>query len=176
MANIVSQASLGYVDAKGAQTRVKFYISYENADDGVALVGSYLTALNACTNAANFSIPGVGGITTISGAYGTAAEYDSVTDVAILEAIDSAGGIHRFSIPAPIAAAFQADKIAVDFTNTHIATLVSLIVNGTDDTFFISTRSGLQFSSVPAGARVKKVNRKRYTGFTKASDLTHRAQ
>lgn len=176
MANTVNQASSGYVDAKGAQSRVKYFISVDTIANGDTVLGQFNTALDACTNASRFSTPGLGGGLTLSGTYGTAAEYDSVTDVAILEAIDSAGSIHRFSIPAPKAAIFQADKIAVDFTNTDVAALVNVIVNGADNTAFISTRAGLQFSSVPTGARVKKRNRKRYTGFTKASDLTHKAQ
>jgi hypothetical protein len=164
------------VDAKGAQSRVKFFISVDTLAGAEAVLTAYVDALSAVTNAAQMSIPGLGGVLTTSGEYGTAAEYDSVTDVAILEAIDSAGSIHRFSIPAPKAAIFQADKIAVDFTNTDVATLVDVIVNGAEGTSFISTRSGLQFSSVPTGARVKKRNRRRYSGFTKASNLTAKAQ
>lgn len=176
MVNALAQQSAGYTDAKGFKGRVKYFVSYDNDGDGVSVSGAFVTALSACTNAVLSSAPGIGGELTISGSYGTNATYANITDVLVLEAIDSAGSIHRFSIPAPKAALFLADQVAADFSNTDLAALVNVIVNGDDNPYFISTRSGLQFSSVPVGSRVRKRNRKRITGFTKNGALSGPAQ
>ena len=176
MPNTVFQLSAGYVDAKGAQGRIKSFVSVDTDTHGVTLYGAWLGFVDALTNAQLFSAPGVGGALTISGDYGTAAEFDSVTDKAVMTFIDSAGQIHRFQIPAPKAAIFLADKITVNRAQTDVAAYVNLIVNGGSNPYFMSTRGGLQFSSFAGGLRIKKPNRKRMTIFTKSGNLDEPAE
>lgn len=171
MPNTLQQQSLGYVDAKGQQTRVKFFISWDTLAHGEALVGSYDTLLTALTNAANFSAPGGFGFITKSGEYGTAAVYESVTDKAVMTFIDSAGQIHRFTIPAPKSSIFLADGITVDAGNTDVSNWVALVTNDAAAAYFISTRGGLEFASFAGGLRVKKPNQRRMTIFTLQGNL-----
>lgn len=176
MPNTLSQVSAGYVDAKGAQGRIKAYISWDTHDDGVTVFAAWIGAVSALTNAQVFSAPGIGGELTQSGDYGTSAEFDSITDKAVMTFIDSAGSIHRFQIPAPKAGIFLADKVTVNRAATDVATYVSLVVNGADNPFFLCTRGGLQFSSFAGGLRIKKPNRKRMTIFTKSGNLDEPAE
>lgn len=176
MPNTVTQNTLGYVDAKGEQARVRFYTSWDTLAHGEALVGSYASLLNALTNAANFSAPGGFGFLTSSGQYGTAAAYESVTDKAVMTFIDSAGQIHRFTIPAPKSGIFMADGITVNAGNTDVSNWVTLVTNDAAAAYFISTRAGLQFASFAGGLRTKKPNIRRISIFTLSSDLGEPAE
>ena len=176
MPNTVFQVSGGYVDSKGAQSRVKAYISADTDVHAITQFGNWLGAVDTLTNAQLFSAPGIGGELTVSGDYGTSAEFDSVTDKAVMSFIDSAGQIHRMQIPAPKAAIFLADKITVDRAQTDVAAYINLMVNGPENVYFNSTRGGLQFSSFAGGLRTKKPNRRRTTIFTKSGNLDEPAE
>lgn len=176
MPNSLFQISLGYVDAKGEQARVKYFLSADTDAHAVALFGSLSSAIDTLTNAQLFSAPGIGGELTQSGEYGTSAVYESVTDKAVMTFIDSAGQAHRFTIPAPKEGIFLSDGITVDRANTDVATYINLIVNGADNVYFVSTRAGLQYSSFVGGLRTKKPNRRRMTIFTKSANLDEPAE
>jgi len=176
MSNTVTQHSLGYVDAKGNQTRMRFYISHDTVANGVAVYDDFASAINALTNGLNFSNPGFGGAPTVSGEYGAADQFESVTDQAVFTAIDAAGQIHRFMVPAPKAAIFLADLLTVNMANAAVGDYTDIITNAGSAASFISTRSGQGFASVPAGLRIKRPNRRRVSVFTKSSNLDEPAE
>lgn len=176
MPNTVFQVSLGYVDAKGAQARVKYFLSADTDGHAIDLFGSLAGFVSALSNAQLFSAPGIGGELTVSGDYGAVAVYESVTDKAVFSFIDSAGQAHRYTIPAPKTGIFLADGITVNKTQTDVANYISFMLNGADNAFFPSTRGGLQFSSCPGALRTKKFNRRRMTIFTKSANLDEQAE
>jgi len=174
--NFLVQQSLGYVDAKGEQARVRTFMSLDTYANGATLLGSWKAALDTLTNALAFSAPGIGGFLTESGEYGTVADYESVTDKAVMTFIDGAGQIHRATIPAPVASMFLADGITVNAADADVVTYVNVVTNTAGHAYFISSRGGLAITRFVGGLRTKKANRRRVSIFTKSGNLDEPAE
>lgn len=170
------QVAIGYTDAKGAQSRVKNFITADTDAHALAAYTLLVNAIDPLTQATLTSAQGIGGILTISGAYGSPSLFDSVTDKLISTFIDAAGQLHRFSVPSPKSTLFLADGLTVDPANTDYVAYVNVITNFAANPGFVSTRGGLAFSSWGGGLRTKRANRKRMTVFTKDGNLTGRAE
>ncbi len=176
MANTVYQVSLGFTDAKGNQARVRHFLSADSYANAAALLGQLDAALAAMSNAVITSAPGIGGILTQSGSYGTAAVYESVTDKASFTFIDSSGQLHRFSCPAPKSAIFLADEVTVDQANALVEAYIDVITNEAAAVSFVCTRAGVAILSYAGGLRTKRPNRKRVSIFTKSGNLDEPAE
>jgi hypothetical protein len=107
-------------------------------------------------------------ITSAASLYGTAAQYLNSEDKLVVALLDSAGGLHRFGIGAPVLAAFLADQETgngaqlVDF----VAAMTTAVTSA-----FACTRTGLPFVGAVGSVLVRRRQRRKTTLISKSSNL-----
>jgi hypothetical protein len=113
--------TFSFRDSRGEVSRMRGLIGDAtfSAVEGDAVNGKAL--LQAVSNA-HVYLPAVDGFDRT---YGATAEYETSEDKAVLTFADPAGFLHRFQIPAPLAAGFLADKETVNSAETNMAALIT---------------------------------------------------
>lgn len=153
-------------DAKGNTATFSFYV----LNSGTAITqqtaaNNVLTAAEALSNAflQNFRGP-----STRQGSpvvYGANATYANVEDKAVFTFQSTTGAIHRYKIPAPIEAIFQADGETIDNSNTLVVAFVAaMIANAV-------TRDNEAIAFGANGVRARVKMRRRANIFVFAPDL-----
>jgi len=147
----VQKVAFSFRDAKNQVARMVFFIGDTTPTTVYADAATLKGHLQALTNA-TVSIVATDFTVTTSG---TAAVYGSVEDKAVFTFQDSDAVLHRWKVPAPKSAIFQADGETVDFGNADVAAFV------TDMTTFIYDQDQVKISASVGGtrARVKAIRR-----------------
>lgn len=156
---------LTYRDAKGNTARTTLYTSQTTEGAATTAFGNVVTAMDAITNATLQSAIGAYEISPQPVLYGTNAEYASVEDKAVFTFQTAAGDVHRFKVPAPIAAIFKTDGETVDSANTDVVAYTTAITDA------MSNRSGTAIAFFLGGTRTRVKSRKRLNINIKAPDL-----
>lgn len=162
-----------YRDARGNLARVKFFIAYDHAAplDARTVGLNVITAINGLTNC--FSLNGYGPFSEVAGeGYGTVATFEDVEDKARITFVDSAGGLHRLDIPAPIGTGggniFLADAETV--SPAKIAALTTALTTAVTAAF-VSNRGKQPIASVLGGVRRRSKSRRKLTVYSKSANL-----
>lgn len=121
MAYQSDRGSLTFRDAKMQTSTMRFPI------DG-SLRSANLAALAAAAATISNATVRYQGQPLARPVAGAAAVYQTVEDKAVFVFTDAAGGVHRFRLPAPKAAVFQADGETIDFSNADVATWVAAVI------------------------------------------------
>lgn len=108
-------------DARGQVSRMRVLIGGASTS-AVETASQTLKGLLAAASNAHVWLPNQDGPTHTDGA---AAVYQNVEDKASLTFLDPAGKVHRFRLPAPIAANFQADGETVNASATAMSALLT---------------------------------------------------
>lgn len=162
-------------DAKGQTATMRFYItsltsSLANANTAAAALTTAVANLsNAFLQAAHG--PSDGGTRPVT--YGNAAQFEEVPSKAQMLFASAVGSLHRFMIPAPIAAAFKADLQTVDPANASVIAFVNAVTTAVAaGDAFVSSRDGVQITRYLGGLyRGRKVGR-RISTLVRDSTLT----
>lgn len=113
-------ARYGFRDARGQTSRVAVLVGGATSAVVQTNIVTLVAKFQALSNAHVYDITLAD---TKDHTYGTAAVYQDVEDKAVLVYTDSVGGIHKYQVPAPIAAAFLADGETIDKTNGAVSGL-----------------------------------------------------
>lgn len=162
-----ARETVTYRDAKGNTARTSFYVASTGtltAQNTAAL--AVLTALDALTNCALASATGPATNPALPVVYGTNAAYPSVEDKAIFTFTSAVGSIHRFQVPAPLAAIFLADGETIDPANTLVTAFTSAVVANT------VSRDGVAITFGAFGTRIRRKMHRKFNIFTKNPALT----
>jgi len=162
----VARQNVTFRDAKGNTSRMSFFVDGATAALQATAAVAVITPLQALSNAiiSSTSGPATGVPTEV--VYGTAADYQSVEDKAIMTFQTSTGDIHRFQVPAPLASIFLADGETVDPANTLVVAYNSAVnANVTD-------RHGSLLAFGANGTRIRRKMHRRFNIFTKNPSLS----
>lgn len=151
MAVPISLERMGFRDAKGQTAVVKTWIA------GAADANAQRTAANAVTVAVSnisncnvISLRGPYDLGPLPIVYGVSGEFDNALDKLMYAFADANGALHRFQIPAPLAAVFLADKQTADQSNALIIALNTAFVTN------VVGRQGQPLTTVIGGVRIRR--------------------
>lgn len=170
MATALRQSTV-WRDVKGNTAAVRYYVassgtpaSQQTAANAVA------AAIIPVTNAALQSASGL--LTSVAGpvVYGTAAQFATVEDKAVLTFSAADGTLHRYKIPAPKIDIFEVDQETVDNSQTDLAALVTAILAN------VHTADGAALTLFIAGVRTRVKNRRKLNIFLKVPELDEPAE
>jgi hypothetical protein len=162
----VAKQSFTWRDAKGNTARTSFYVAGANAGAQAVAANNIFVTLGPLTNAAFQSSSGPETAAPIEVVYGGAATYENVEDKATFTFQTASGAIHRYRIPAPVAAIFLADGETVDPANTAVVAFVSAVIANAVD------RNGNAIAFGAVGIRQRVKIRRKLTVFTKTPSLS----
>jgi hypothetical protein len=149
-------------DAKGQTATVKFFV--HAADEPTALTDAQaiVTALAdaALTNAALQNAKGAYTTQPTVNTYGTNAVYETIEDKAMLTFETASGAIHRYQVPAPVAAIFLADDETVDPANAKVTALTAAMIGKA------CSEDGVLIASYIGGIRIRKKLKRKFNIFT----------
>lgn len=137
-----------------------------DATDYNAVWTAVIAAVQGLTNCATISTGGsfdfVPGNPAVWGGTG---QFSSVVDKALMSFMDSAGHVHRYHIPAPLAGIFRSDLTTVinDGTNALVAAFVSAMKTASG-TAYVSSRNTSGTADSPGAALVSFIGGHRLTG------------
>lgn len=154
-------------DAKGDVSRVSVFVTdatYAAATNDMTTLQPLLTAL---TNAVLVNAKGPLTSSPAAAGYGTAAEFDTIEDKAVLSFVTSTGAIHRYQVPAPKSGIFLADKETIDPAQADVAAFTAGVVANK-----VSSRDGALITAYIGGVRLRKKLHRRVNIYTKAPNLT----
>jgi hypothetical protein len=163
--------SVTYRDAKGNTGRVSFYVASTGTVASEQLAANtVVNSIAALTNALEQSRTGPG--TSVAGlvTYGTNAEFPSIEDKAVFTFADANGGLHRFQIPAPKLAIFDADGETVDKTQADVVTFTSALVANAVN------RNGIAIGFFVGGIRIRRKLHRKLTIFVLDPSLNEPAE
>lgn len=152
--------SLSFRDAKNQVASLRGY--QDSPADVATNTVIFLPNFQAVSNA---HVTWPGGVATAPVA-GTAAVYGNVEDKAVFVFQDAAGSLHKYQVPAPIAAIFQADGETIDYANAAVGTLVTAFLSN-----FV-TREGIALSASVGGYRRRSPAQRRFSIRTRNPALT----
>lgn len=154
-------------DAKGNTARSTFYVASGGtlASQNTAAL-AIINAMAPLSNAVQQAYNGPANAPATEVVYGTNAEFASVEDKAVFTFQTATGSIHRFQIPAPIAAMFLADGETVDPANTAVVTFTSAVVANA----FTRGDEAITFGAF--GTRVRRKMHRKLTIFVKNPALS----
>lgn len=158
-------------DVKGNTARIRFYIDSTltvAAQDAAG--GAVLVAIAPLTNAAFQSSSGPR--TSLAGpvAYGTAAQFATVEDKAVMTFAAADGTLHRYQIPAPKIDIFEVDQETVDAAQTDVAAFVTAMLADA------KTASGAGLSSFVGGVRTRRKLHRKLSIYTLVPELDEPAE
>lgn len=149
--------SLIFRDAKGQVSRTRAIAGGATAAAVITDIGALATDMQDVTNAhVTTSLD-----STINRTYGTNAEFPNVEDKMVLTFVDPAGNLHRYQIPAPKLAMFQADGETV---NASVGVMVTLISAFTS--FIYGRSSDVSPLVYVGGIRLRRRFQRRFNIFT----------
>ena len=162
----INRGSITLRDAKGNTSTMRYYLNSngDTAANAVLLAASLQTTWAAMSNAALQASQGFDSVIGVA-QYGAQADYQDITMKAVLVFQDSAGGLHRFQVPAPKVSIFLADRQTVDPANTDVAAFIAAMgATGSPPAspgVFVSTRTGEYFANYMGGFfRAAKIRRR----------------
>lgn len=161
-----------YRDAKGNTARVSFFVANTGTlTSQSAAASAVITAMDPLTNAARQSNTGPATEGAQEVVYGTNANYGSVEDKAVFVFQSATGAIHRFQIPAPVAAIFLPDGETIDPGNALVGAFATAV------TANATSRAGdpITFGS-GLGTRIRRKMHRRLTIFVKDPSLNEPAE
>lgn len=158
-------------DVKGNTAAVRFYIDSTLSDSAAhSAASAVINAITAITNAAFQSASGPA--TSVAGpvAYGTAAQFATVEDKAVMTFSGADGSLHRYQIPAPKVDIFEVDQETVEADQTDVAAFIAAAIAN------IHTASGAALSSFVGGVRVRRKMHRKLTIYTLVPELDEPAE
>jgi len=177
MANVTMRQNYTWRDAKGFTFTTRYHVTGDDSDLTFAAdlqtvldaLGVSLVALTNCAIQSQVG-PQVGAAHGL--AYGTNAEYPSVSQVAVMTFTTDSPTIARYKIPAPKIALFDTDGVTIlnDGTQAAVDAYVAAVKTAVN-TVFISTASGLPYTHFVGGQWRGETLRKRHNQFIKSSHL-----
>lgn len=167
-------------DAKGNVARVTFQlIDLGTAATNFTSAINIRNATDALSNAADAGWHGPYTSNDAGTTFGTAATYEDVEDKAVMVFATAAGGIHRYSIPAPLSAIFLADAETVDQTNSLVKVFVANVLAATFNSQAptagsggAGTREGTILTAFLGGYRARRKLKRKFTIYTRNPALT----
>jgi hypothetical protein len=183
MALIPSRQTATYRDSKNQTTQVLWWTIQ---DTGVSrdVIGSdavnKVASLSALSNAALVSAHGFDEIMPTAVVSGSQSQYSEVEDKAVFTFQTALGEIHRYQVPCPKVAIFQADGETVDFTNglvkQFIADWLAVAFSGTNPTanttLPVCSRGGIALTVSNGGIRKRVAIQRKFNTFTRNPALT----
>lgn len=144
----ILQQSFTYRDAKGNTSVLRFYIDGTDLTAGEVFAGVLNGHIGALSNAAFQNARGPYSIygTAQYGAHNAGGAYESVIEKAVFVFQDAAGGLHRFTVPAPKIGIFLADKITVDPAIAGVVSFKNDVTGG-----MVLTRQGIALVNLMGG-------------------------
>lgn len=130
----VAGQTLTFRDSSGRLARMRYNVNAATAALQFTASAAIKTAILPLTNCAFQSSRGPVTDPPTEVVYGTNADFPSAEDKAVFTFQTAAGAIHRFQVPAPKAAIFQADGQTVDPTNTDVVAFVAAIIANATNT------------------------------------------
>lgn len=161
------RSTVTFRDDKGQTARTGFYTVAADLTAAATAAQAVIDALTACTVAAFQSSHGPAESPPGTIAYGASGAYSDVEDKAEIAFTDAAGSVHRYQIPAPIAAAFLADDETLNPANAAVAALITAMTDGTT-----GSRSGVLNTGFLGGVRIRRRTQRRFSLITKNPALT----
>lgn len=158
----LQKVSFTFRDAKNQTARMTFIIGDTTPTTIYADAATLKGHLQALSNA-HVQIVATDYTDTTTG---TAAVYGSVEDKAVFTFQDADGVLHRWKVPAPKTAIFQADGETVDFSVTAVNDFK------TDMLAFIYDQDGVQITSSVGGTRARVKAQRRFNVRTRNPALT----
>jgi len=156
--------SFTFRDSKNQTASIHFYTASTQTTAQVETqIANMLTVTAALSNATTTRNQGAAAVAPVAG---TAAQFDDVEDKAVLVFQTAAGALHRYSIAAPKATIFQADKETVDYSNTDVAAFVTQLLTGT------TSRDGNTVTASVGGTRKRVKAQRRFNIRTRNPALT----
>lgn len=160
-------------DAKGQTATLKMYrqavdTAAHQQSDALAIAGDLLLL----TNSASIVSVGVYSSPAAAPLYGANAQFQNVEDKAVFTFTTAAGGIHRYAVPAPLAAVFKADLETVDNTASpvkqFIADMLHATYSGTAPTTLNAAcdRQGNPLTAYVGGIRRRSKFKRKFNIFT----------
>ena len=183
MASVPWKQSVTFRDSKNQTATVSWWTVYDtttsrdiigaDADAKVAALAALSNCVIASSHGAHNAEPGP----VVSGAN---AVYENVEDKAVFTFQTAAGEIHRYQVPAPKTAIFQADGETVDFSNALVKLFVADWTNTTfsgtapdaSNLLAVSSRGGLVLTVSNGGSRRRVKIERKFNTFTRNPALT----
>lgn len=180
--------SFTFRDSKGQTRKITLCYTGENAAAGplqaYAIDSSQqvVPLLQALTNAhVQQGLNLDGGNAQLGVTWGTAAEYQSVSQQAKLyytttNAVGVPQGSSAITIPAPLASLFLADGVTIDPTNAAILALNAVVLTPApvSGSWGLATKNGDQFNTFIGGVLVGKKLTRKFNKYTYNPELTVR--
>lgn len=151
-----------YRDAKGQTAKTSFFVSAATPALALTAATAIVNLITPLTNAHLNSAKGAYTTSPTANVYGTAAQYQSIEDKALLTFQTASGGIHRYQIPSPKVSIFMADEETVDPANTDVAAFAAAMI--TDQA---SSRDGSLITGFIGGIYIRRKFQRRFNIFTK---------
>lgn len=155
--------SFSFRDAKGNISRVRVLIGDATTNAIQTDANALATLLASVSNAAVRLTEAA----TNAHSYGSSAEYNTVEDKASLAFVDPAGFLHKYQLPAPKSAEFDADQETVNAAETNMAALITAF-----QTYVYGRSTDTAPLSYVGGIRIRRKLHRRPTIFDKDPTLT----
>lgn len=179
MANSARPQSYTFRDNKQQTARVNMFILNTGALTATQLqtnAGNILNDLQGLSNAVLESAKGPFTSVPVAVTAGAAATYETVEDKAQFVFTTATGILHRYDVPAPLAAIFLADGETVDFTNSLVKQFVADMINATFSGTAVSagqtagacSRNAEALSGAVGGIRIRKRLQRKFNIYTRA--------
>jgi hypothetical protein len=158
-------------DDKGNIAQTRFFVSASTPALALTAATNVVNLITPLSNAALQNAKGAYTTSPTAQSYGTAAEFDTCEDKAVLTFITATGSIHRYQIPAPKVAIFLADKETVDPANSDIAAFTAAVISNQ-----VCSRDSSLITAYIGGIRRRAKFNRRLNIFTKNPALTGPAE
>lgn len=162
----VARQTFTFRDSKNQTASLMFFVTGAAISDQNTAAAAIQNTLQALTNAHLEGGTGPSPIVPAAPTAGATAVYQNVEDKATFTFDTATGVVHRLSIPAPIAAIFQADGETVDYSNAAVAAFVTAY------TANAVTRDGTRVTLSIGGQRKRSKTRRRFNVRTRNPALT----
>ncbi len=157
----VYRETLTFRDAKGQTARVSFYCTAATFAAATPLANTVATDMEALTNSAISQATGPYTLIPSPVVYGGAGQFQDSSDKAALSFTTATGAIHRYQVPAPLAAIFLADLETVDPSNAAVTAFVAAMEA------VACSRDGSAITTFIGGIRLRRKMPRRFNIFTK---------
>lgn len=161
----IDQFGVTMRDAKGNVSKSRFYVDF-GGGSGVTDAQSWeVTFLPLWTALSNAALQRTSGAESRYGIaqYGAHApsDYQTIEQKAVFVFQDAVGNLHRYQVPAPKIALFQADRQTIDPSNSAVIAFKNYMTTPDTNGVFACTKDGQPFSNFMGGYfRAAKLQRK----------------
>jgi hypothetical protein len=158
-------------DVKGNTARIRWYVDSTLTDSAAhSAASAVINAITAITNSAFQSAAGPA--TSVAGpaVYGTAAQFTTVEDKAVMTFTAADGALHRYQIPAPKVSMFEVDQETVNATDTNTAAYITAALANQ------VTRSGAALTAFVGGIRIRRKLHRKLSIYTLVPELDEPAE